>query len=790
MVTSHVMLRDIDTVGDDDGAWPLLPVALGLAALWFILAWPWLSGTFTIPWDGKAHFAPQVQFLAASIARGEWPWWTPNVFAGHPQIADPQSMIFSPPMLLLAVVDPAPSLWAIDLTVLLTVLFGGVGVLAYARHIGWLWPAAMIAALVFMFGGSMAWRLQHFGQVMSLAYLPWALLAINLAVGRGFVVAGIFGGLFAALILLGRDQVGLLSIYVLIAYAAYQLFADGAMEVLPRTFRALPAMLAGIVTGLAVIAVPLMLTLAFAAHSQRPSIDFDGAGAGSLHPGLLITLFSANLYGAAGEMMNYWGPPSLIWENTGLFIAQNMGVIYIGAIPLIALGIGVVRGWVFEVKIMFFTIAAGVCLVYALGWYTPGFRLAYEALPGIDKFRRPADATFLVGALAAFVVGWVVNRALAIIDAGNGDGEGGLLTALTVTTTGLAIAIAIAVYWGRLYGAVGDIVFSFVTFAVMIAIASLALWIRPIRPVTAGIVLSAGVAMDLGVHNGPNGANALPSSAISMLEPDTANRTVRTLQSLVNETTTANMRPRVEFVGLGYHWPNASLTHGFENTLGANPVRLSWFAGATGAGDTVARFDQRAFSAMMPSYTAPLARLLGLTYVVTGTPLDTTSGPGRGLSLVAEIGPRRIYRTPAPLPRVVFATRAIARAGDPGAGQALPDIDYLTTVLLAPGSNPDETGGTGKVTIQNYRNTQVVLSADSTNGGWVVLHDVWHPWWRVTVGGKPARLLRANGLFRGVRVPPGAQTITFRFHALEGAWADLFGGGPRAAADTSRPGAL
>ena len=73
-----------------------------LAAL--VIGWPWLSGRVTIPWDAKAHFQPQIQFLAQSLARGESPSWAPFVFSGHPQIADPQAMIFSPPFLVLALV--------------------------------------------------------------------------------------------------------------------------------------------------------------------------------------------------------------------------------------------------------------------------------------------------------------------------------------------------------------------------------------------------------------------------------------------------------------------------------------------------------------------------------------------------------------------------------------------------------------------------------------------------------------------------------------------------------------
>ena len=74
-----------------------IPLAVALAvfaAAFLVPAWPWLSGAVTIPWDAKAQFLPQLQFLARSLAEGQSPFWTPNVFAGWPQIADPQSLIF------------------------------------------------------------------------------------------------------------------------------------------------------------------------------------------------------------------------------------------------------------------------------------------------------------------------------------------------------------------------------------------------------------------------------------------------------------------------------------------------------------------------------------------------------------------------------------------------------------------------------------------------------------------------------------------------------------------------
>ncbi|MFV0369981.1 MAG: hypothetical protein ACK5KM_16150, partial [Hyphomicrobiaceae bacterium] len=83
------------------GPWRIGPVLLLITLSWLILAWPWISGRVTVPWDAKAQFLPQIQFMAQSFARGESAAWAPFVFSGHAQIADPQSLLFSPPFVAL-----------------------------------------------------------------------------------------------------------------------------------------------------------------------------------------------------------------------------------------------------------------------------------------------------------------------------------------------------------------------------------------------------------------------------------------------------------------------------------------------------------------------------------------------------------------------------------------------------------------------------------------------------------------------------------------------------------------
>src|SRR6185312_14490893 len=139
------------------------------------LGWPWLSRTVEIPYDAASQFYPQLAFLARSFATGQSPFWTPNIFAGWPQIADPQSLIFSPLHVVVAWLVRDPSPWLFDVLTFVLLYAGGLGVILFFRDRGWHVAGAVVAALAFSFGGSAASRIQHVGQIESLVFLPLSL---------------------------------------------------------------------------------------------------------------------------------------------------------------------------------------------------------------------------------------------------------------------------------------------------------------------------------------------------------------------------------------------------------------------------------------------------------------------------------------------------------------------------------------------------------------------------------------------------------------------------------------
>jgi hypothetical protein len=756
--------------------WPLASTLALLGASWLALSWPWLTGAVTIPWDAKAHFYPQLQFLAQAIHRGEAPFWTPYVFSGTPQIADPQSLIFSPPYLLLALVDPDPGFRAFDAVALAMLGLGGAALFGFFRDRGWHPTGGLVAAIVFAFGASAAWRIQHIGQILSLSYVPMVLFLLSRALDRRSALYGAGAGAVAAFLALGRDQVAFLGLLTLCGFVLWHWTASPDRR--ERLRGSLVPLAATALSGALLVAVPVLLTMLLAQGSNRAAIDYAGAARGSLHPALVLTGAIPNLFGADGPFADYWGPPSPRWGPVDLYLARNMGVLYVGALPLALIVLGAMRGVLWRVPIRFFAVALALMLIYALGGYTPAYRLLF-LIPGADLFRRPADATFLIGALAAVVAGYAVHRLWT--GAWPKPTRRGRVLEPIVLALPFALAAALAV-WKDTFGlAVWPLAKAALCLTVSLVVIALLPRLRERSPPLALLALVGWVLLDLGWNNGPNESTALPPATYEALRPDSTDPMLAVLKARLQDTASDTVRDRIELAGLGFHWPNASLVHRLDNVLGYNPVRLADYSAATGAGDHVALPEQRTFAPLFPSYRSTLADLLGLRLIATGVPveqIDPKLRPG-DLTLLARTATAFVYENPRARPRVWFATHAQA-ADFPAMLRdgRWPDVDLSTTVLLeripagAPaGEAPPPIATTVRMT--RYGLTEVVVDLEAATGGYLVLNDPYQPWWFAEVDGSAAPLVRANVLFRAVAVSAGRHVVRFAFRPLLGAWQQL-----------------
>jgi hypothetical protein len=317
--------------------------------------------------------------------------------------------------------------------------------------------------------------------------------------------------------------------------------------------------------------------------------------------------------------------------------------------------------------------------------------------------------------------------------------------------------------------------------AAAIAALALARTCGPRAPFAAATVLAVAMALDFAWNDEPHISTGLPPARFAALDPNTSDVTVRLIKGRLAAADAApDRRDRVEMINIDYHWQNLSLAQDFDHVFGHNPLRLRWFYEATHVGDYIAIASQRVFSPLYPSYRSTFADLFGVRLIVTGVPVETIDKALRlgDLDLIARTKDAYVYENPRALPRVMVVNdwqladfKRLYKTGWPAA------VDPRKTLLLArtpkgvPFSMRQRRPGTAR--ILRYANAEVDVAVNAPDGGFLLLTDVWHPWWRATLDGKPVDILRADVIFRAVALPRGAHEIRFTFAPLRGAATEL-----------------
>jgi hypothetical protein len=735
-------------------------------AVWLLAAGQRIVTGVVVPWDSKNQFYAFFRFLALAFHSGELPFWNPFHYAGHPSVADPQSLIFAPAFLVWALFDASPSLRTFDLLVAAHLLVGGLTVAVMGWRDRWPAVACILAAVLFMYGGAAAGRLQHPGFILAYGMFPPALLLLKLALERRSMLMAAAFAVVASVLVLNRNQISLLLALVLVAALVSEVVSAERPWLYLRTRLAMLATM-GLV-GFALIAAPMLLTMQFAALSNRPQETLETALLGSLHPANLAQALVADIFRSHSD--SYFGPSGLTAPQVAL-TDDSFNSMFVGSVPVVLLlWFGIAGGGLFRRGRRLLTGVLLVALAFSLGRYTPFFTLMYQWVPGVDLFRRPVDANFVVMAALAPLVGFLIADYV----------RDGRPRASVVSRIGVALVLSGGVAYGVMFagrtGHAGAALIEVLkTLPIVIGvIVALALARTPRGRMRAAVLVTAVAIAELLWWNAAFRLNAEPRSLYTVLDrPAAADaKVIAAIQRILQERHAAGERPRIEIYGMGGPWQNLAVVRGFEVDNGYNPLRIGRYDRLVRPGESNWLVSLREFPPTFDGYDCALARALGLEFVVLGRPIaDMTQLPHQPDAEVLMAGPRAwIYRLRDPAPRVRFSTHVVVADADamtsdgrlresPSADRVL--IDAKTPPMRSYDMTDDKSAGTARIIEWHF--DRVVIETMSSHAGVLVLHDLFYPGWVADIDGQAAPILRADVLFRGVEVPAGRHRVTFRF---------------------------
>jgi hypothetical protein len=351
--------------------WPVLGPLI-LAAVTLVCYWtPMISGATSIYGDAADQDQVLQNYLSQELHAGRIPFWSPYPWSGYPFLADPQVGAWYPlnwPFFLAGV---SPHLLVVEhwLHALLACL--GAYFLAWRllRHR----QAAVLAGLCYGLSGFFAGHSSHTPMSEAAAWMPWLLLAFDLALESHPVRYAVLGGLAAGmLILAGHFQTSLYS------FLALGLFAVARIAFEPRRwFKILGIALAIPVIGTPISAIGTGPGLELTVNSIRSGLTATTRTEGVIPVAALATLVSPDFYGVFSE--TYRGPQD---------ITQYYFYAGILLVPLAIFGLRDRR-----------LRMAGLLLIVPTIWYALGqsaglYRLV-ALLPGFSSIRAPVNIWFV-----------------------------------------------------------------------------------------------------------------------------------------------------------------------------------------------------------------------------------------------------------------------------------------------------------------------------------------------------------------------------------------------------------
>lgn len=184
--------------GSENRAWYLSGTAVTLTFV--LLNIHLITGTCLIKWDAWNVFWPWFNYLADSLTAKRIPLWAPGAACGFPFFAEPQTATFYPVACLSALLFGGGNM-VFQAYWLGHWFLGTMGFFFLLKRLGITPAGAFAGSITFSFCGYFIGHAEHTPNIVTMAFVPWVLLLVDLAHNRSFwysLPAGVLVG-FAGL---------------------------------------------------------------------------------------------------------------------------------------------------------------------------------------------------------------------------------------------------------------------------------------------------------------------------------------------------------------------------------------------------------------------------------------------------------------------------------------------------------------------------------------------------------------------------------------------------------------
>jgi len=717
-----------DQTGNPDPWFTSWRFALLLALLVFAAFPQVILGLETFVVRDYGFFAyPLAHFQQECFRHGELPFWDPYNNCGVPFLAQWNTMPLYPPALIYLLL---PLQWSLSFFCLLHLWFAGLGMFFLARQLTNNSFAAAFAGVAFAFNGLTLNLLMWPSHIATLSWMPWVVLAVELAWragGRKIILAAFAGALQ---MLAGGPEIIFLTWILLLALWIQQ-FVKGESPRVSMLWR-FPLVVALVVS---LAAAQLLPFLDLAAHSQR-------------NAGYADTRWSMPGWGWA----NFLVPMAFgrTWTE-GVFFQYGQYwtssyYLGIGTLWLALLAIWTVR----ERRVRLLGAVALVALIFTFGENTFIYPALRKVIPQLSLMTYPIKYVILT----AFLAPLLASSAIAHQQNLRSEEKSAFNQRLILVGTILLALIAGILFWAwrfpfstddvhaTLLNGLSRAAFLILTVGLLFVLTcENAPGLRRITP----LILIITAWFDVYTHEPAQNPTVPPS--VYELNLAREKLAMQPQPALGESRAMVTPAAAMDFIRFALSDPK-------NNYLAK---RLGYCANCNLL-DAVPKVD--GFFSLMPRESDGLISLLYGTTNANFQKLNDFLGVSQ-ITAPDEFFHWQARRTFLPL---VTAGQKPVFLDGPGTLRALtqPDFEGGKMVFL-----PPETKSLVTVTNQTaarvlnskFATQSVDAEVEATEPSLVIVAQTWYHNWRGYVDGRPAPLLRANHAFQAIQVPAGRHSI-------------------------------